>query len=139
MPRRAVANRASLPGIRRTIRAELAQAGADPASSFDCLVAVTEACTNALFQGGAESGDDHAPEIRWEIGDEEACFYVEDFLAPEWTAMAAHPSRVSQEVTKGELERRAATFELELMRGLMDEVELDVSPSVSTLRLRKHL
>lgn len=139
MRSRAVADRASLSGIRRRIRAELAQAGADPSSSFDCLVAVTQACTNALFHGGNPSGDDHPPEIRWEIGDEEACFYVEESLTREWRAMAAHPSRVSLEVMEGELERRAEGFELDLMRGLMDEVEIDVSPSVTTVRLLKRL
>ncbi|CAN5683568.1 hypothetical protein BH18ACT15_BH18ACT15_01940 [soil metagenome] len=139
MPRRAVADRASLSGIRKRIRAELARAGADPSSSFDCLVAVTQACTNALSFRDNPSGHDQAPEIRWEIGHEEACFYVREPLTREWRAMEAHPSRVSAQVAEGELERRSEGFELDLMRGLMDEVEIDVSESVTTVRLLKRL
>jgi Histidine kinase-like ATPase domain len=139
MGRRAVADRASLSGIRKRIRAELAQAGADPSSSFDCLVAVTQACSHALFHGRSPSAGGYTPQIRWEIGNEKACFYVEEPPTRERRAMAAHPSRVSPRVSEGERERTAEGYELDLMRGLMDEVEIDVSESVTTLRLLKRL
>ena len=52
-----VGDKASLSGIRRRIRADLARAGVDPAKTFDCLVAVTEACANALLRAGAAAVD----------------------------------------------------------------------------------
>lgn len=135
-----VANRASLSGIRKKIRAELAGAGADPAFSFDCLVAVTEACTNALIHGyEVADGDAPSPEIRWEIEGGAARFYVRDYSRREWTSRVAHPSRDADPLSPEEVDRRARGLGLEIMRSLMDEVAVDVGSNGTTVSLYKRL
>jgi anti-sigma regulatory factor (Ser/Thr protein kinase) len=127
-----LADKAGLSGVRKKIRADLSKAGADASLSFDCLVAVTEACTNALLHG--QSSDDPPPEILWEIDGHSARFYIQDYSAQEWSK-TSHPSRDAE----AEIEQRIGGFGLDLMRGLMDEVDIQIGPDGTTVSLTKHL
>ncbi|MGH2752046.1 MAG: ATP-binding protein [Actinomycetota bacterium] len=127
-----LAGKASLSGVRKKIRADLTNVGADASLSFDCLVAVTEACTNALVHG--HRVEDPAPEILWEIDGSSARFYIQDYSTQEWSK-TSHPSRDAQ----AELEERIGGFGLDLMRGLMDEVDIQMGPDGTTVCLVKQL
>lgn len=126
-------DKASLSGIRRAIRADLGGADADPSLSFDCLVAVTEACTNALMHGPAGSGG-HSPVVSWMVDGAVATFCIEDFSAERW-AMSRHPSR-SVDSVKVDL---GSDLGLSLMRDLMDEVVVDSVPQGTIVTLTKNL
>jgi anti-sigma regulatory factor (Ser/Thr protein kinase) len=121
-----VASKANLSGIRKLIRADLNRHGIDPSHCFDCLVAVTEVCANALGRNG---GDDNEACVRWEVAHDEACFYVEDFSGRE-SAIIRHPSR-----NNGDFDDLGT----ELIRNLMDEVKVAVGPSSTTIKLVKRL
>src|SRR3712207_3714480 len=92
--------KSGLSGIRRMIRADLNRAGTDPAVSFDCLVAVTEACTTALEEVNEQA------EVSWDIQRRRARFFVSGFSTQEWSR-ATHPSRDVEEPLE-EIERRVA-------------------------------
>jgi len=121
---------ASLSGARRRIRAALDRAGADPSLSFDCLVAVTEACTTALGHGGA---DGRTPVVTWTIDGDRASFCIRDYASREW-ARGHHPARGAR-VPGGAPE--PGGFGLDLMRGLMDEVVFEVTPEGASVSLVK--
>lgn len=120
---------ASVSGARRRIRAALDRAGADPSLCFDCLVAVTEACTTALDHGGA---DGRTPVVTWTIDGDRASFCVRDYASREW-ARGHHPARGAR--PHGPME--PGGFGLDLMRGLMDEVTFDVTPEGASVILVK--
>ena len=132
---RQVFDKASLSGVRRLIRAELNRVGADPSLSFDCLVAVTEACTSALLHGIAADNDDPAPEVSWEINPQVARFYVTDFSSRSWESRAAHPSGRPE----GRPEHNPGPAGLDLIRGLMDEVEVESRAGGTMVSLVKRL
>lgn len=125
-----VGDKASLSGIRRRLRADLERAGVDPAKTFDCLVAVTEACTNALLYGRRSPGG-APPVVGWEINGDAIRFSVRDFAGHPWSARAAHPSSSDGD--------RSGGFGLELMRGLMDEVEVKTDAGGTVVELIKRL
>lgn len=126
----ALGAKSGLSGIRRMIRADLNRAGTDPAVSFDCLVAVTEACTTALEEVSEQA------EVSWAIERRCARFFVSGFSTQEWSR-ATHPSRDIDEPLE-EVERRVAGIGIELMRALMDEVNVKVGPGGTTLELVKN-
>ena len=130
-----VAGKTSLTAIRRRLRAELNRLEIDPALSFDCLVAVTEACTNALVHGMEDSETPH-PELSWEIGRSSARFSIRDFSAQGW-AMAAHPSGGLMDLSRDEFERRVGGFGLPIMRQLMDDVDIKLGARGTTVILTK--
>jgi anti-sigma regulatory factor (Ser/Thr protein kinase) len=130
--KRPLADKASLSAIRKAIRADLSKAKADPSLAFDCLVAITEACTNALLHG--HSVDDPAPEILWEVDGAAARFYIQDYSTQQWSK-TSHPSRDAE----AELEQRIGGYGLDLMRGLMDEVDIQMGPEGTTVCLVKSL
>jgi anti-sigma regulatory factor (Ser/Thr protein kinase) len=125
-----LADKASLSGVRKKIRSDLSRVGADASHAFDCLVAVTEACTNALVHG--QRADDPSPEILWEVDHDAARFYIQDYSNQQWSK-TSHPSRETQ----AELEERIGGFGLDLMRGLMDEVDIQIGPDGTTVCLVK--
>jgi anti-sigma regulatory factor (Ser/Thr protein kinase) len=131
-----VADRRSLSGIRRRLRAEMSRLEIDPSLSFDCLVAVTEACTNALVHGMNESDAAH-PRLSWEIDRDFARFAVEDFSAHGWS-MAAHPSGGLLDMSREQYERRVGGFGLPIMRQLMDDVDIHIGSRGTTVVLTKH-
>lgn len=129
-----VADKASLSDLRRSIRADLAAMGADPAIAFDCLVAVTEACAAALL--GCDDGSE-PPDISWEIEPGRACFRVTQRCARS-RSQASHPSRAS--VPEGDpLEVVDDSGPIVLIRGLMDTVRVQDGPSARIVTLTKLL
>lgn len=133
MNSRPIVDEGSISAIRRAIRADLNRVRADPSLCFDCLVAVTEACTKALAHGYSD-GEVRVPMVSWEVQDGVALFRVEDFSPQRW-AMARHPSRSSNAVGSG----AAHELGIALMRQLMDEVVVDPAPQGTTVTLRKRL
>ena len=98
--------------------------------AFDCLVAVTEACTQA-FDHCEAPGDDFA--ITWDI--EPGCvrFYLQENATRE-SSKASHPSGGPVGAADA-----AADLPLELMLSLMDEVSVQQGPHGRTLALTKLL
>lgn len=137
MQGRALSGKSSLSGIRRQIRADLSAVGADESLAFDCLVAVTEACSNALVHGQARSPGSPPPEISWEITAHEARFEVVDFSTEEWSR-TVHPSWDSDEIPD-DMSRRIGGFGLDIMRGLMDDVDIHLSNGGTKVTLVKTL
>lgn len=131
-----LADRTSLSGIRRRLRADLNRLEIDPSESFDCLVAVTEACTNALVHGMREA-DGTTPKLSWDIDRDSARFYVQDFSAQQWS-MAAHPSGGFFDMTPEDFERRIGGFGLPIMRALMDDVTIQIGARGTTVVLTKN-
>ncbi|MQB00953.1 MAG: hypothetical protein GEU78_11785 [Actinobacteria bacterium] len=130
--RRFVVNdKASLSEIRHTIRDDLSRFGVSEQAAFDCVVAVTEACTNALEFGTSNEEGPRPPLIWWEIAPHAAIFQVEDHSARRW-AMASHPS-------KGEDLLRDRGRGFQVMKGLMDAVEVMSLATGTTVRLTKAL
>lgn len=137
MQGRALSGKSSLSGIRRQIRADLNAVGADESLAFDCLVAVTEACSNALVHGQGRSPGSAPPEISWEIGPNQARFVIVDFSTEEWSR-TVHPSWDSDEIPD-DMSRRIGGFGLDIMKGLMDDVDFDLSRHGTTVTLTKLL
>jgi serine/threonine-protein kinase RsbW len=129
-----VAERADVSGLRRRVRAELNECGAAPSESFDCLVALTEACTNALLHG-RRSDETQPPKVSWRIDSPAARFFVKDFSNLRWS-IAAHPSSRLIDLTDT-ADRRIGGFGLDLMQRLMDEVDIAIEPQGTTVRLVK--
>jgi len=127
-----LADEAGLATIRRSIRVDLDEAGADSSDLFDCLVAVTEACTNALLHGRGEA----APRVSWEIQACTARFWVQDYSRQQWSKVA-HPSRVL--VPDAGTEDRIGGWGLDLIEGLMDEVDIRNEAHGTTVELAKRL
>jgi anti-sigma regulatory factor (Ser/Thr protein kinase) len=126
-----VADKASLSGLRRSIRSDLARAGVDPALTFDCLVAVTEACTQILL--GSDGSDEAA--ITWSIEESAATFSIHQTCGRE-RCRASHPAGRSRpgpataEILDGDLP-------LALMRQLMDRVSVEEGPGGRRTTLTK--
>ena len=137
MQGRALSGKSSLSGIRRQIRADLSAVGADESLAFDCLVAVTEACSNALVHGQGRSPGSAPPEISWEIDKHQARFVIVDFSTEEWSR-TVHPSWDSDEIPD-DMSRRIGGFGLDIMRGLMDDVDIDLSSGGTRVTLVKML
>lgn len=117
------------------MRIDLTRTDVDPSAAFDCLVAVTEACTQALANTDHHSG--RSPSISWEIGASEALFYIRDYSSQEWSR-ASHPS-TAVSTRDNDLEQRLESLGLQLMRGLMDDVRIDIQSSGTTVILVKSL
>jgi anti-sigma regulatory factor (Ser/Thr protein kinase) len=130
-----VAEKADVSGLRRRVRAELNECGAPPSESFDCLVALTEACTNALLHGRT-TDDALPPKVAWKIDSQAARFFVKDFSNLRWS-IAAHPSTRLVDFTESDAGTRIGGFGLDLMQRLMDEVEIAIEPQGTTVRLVK--
>ncbi len=131
--RHRIGDKASLSVIRRSIRSELSGAGIDPAHAFDCLIAVTEACTNALVHGRDCDGEEPAPEIAWDIRNSGATFWVRDFSSAR-LSRAAHPAAADVELTRDD---SLQGMGIALMQDLMDDVEIRRGPSGTVVTLRK--
>lgn len=124
-------DRGALGDLRREIRDDFDRVGADPSLVFECLVSVTEACTNALKHGqsDAEAGE-HAPHVTWIIEPESARFTIRDFSTRRWSDRR-EPIDLTGPATGG--------YGIELMRKLMDEVSIETDPEGTTVRLIKRL
>ena len=132
----ALTSKAALAGVRKAIRASLRGVSADPSLAFDCLVAVTEASTNALLHGTDE--ETRLPQVAWEIDSVRAIFEIQDFSTEQWSR-TMHPSRDILDVIPEDSESRVGGFGLQLMRELMDDVEIARGPLGTTVTLTKRL
>lgn len=129
-------DKASVSEARRLIRADMQRAGADPSVLFDCLVAVTEACTNALLHGGSRADEEPAPVLAWSIDAAKARFHIEDYSTERWSR-SRHPSRASTPTQIEDLQ--VGGLGLGLMRDLMDEVDIEQGSGGTTVYLAKEL
>jgi anti-sigma regulatory factor (Ser/Thr protein kinase) len=129
-------SRECLAVVRKAIRADLRSVGADPSLAFDCLVAVTEAATNALLHG-VRPEDTQPPQVMWEIDGSQAVFQIQDYSTEQWSR-AMHPSRDSDPL-EGDAESRVGGYGLQLMRELMDDVAITRGPLGTTVTLTKRL
>jgi serine/threonine-protein kinase RsbW len=134
MGRFMLADKGSLSDLRRAIRADLVGAGMDPSDAFDCLVSVTEACTNALLHG--RETEEHSPEITWDIHTAAVVFCVRDYSALKWSR-TKHPSRHLEEDFLEDA--RFGGFGLDVMRRLMDDVRIDVSAQGTEVCMTKRM
>lgn len=125
-------DKASLSKIRKLVKADLVKVGARPSVVFDCLVAVTEACTQALHGRGPRAGE--PSKVTWTIQRERAEFCVEDYS--KITPSKPHPKRRLHEVI--ERETGLSGLGQNVMQNLMDDVEVEetrVSRSVKMTKL----
>ena len=114
-----LSDKASLSKIRKLIRLDLVQVGARPSVIFDCLVAVTEACGQALQGRPDQSGE--PSRITWSIDRNTAEFCIEDHSEPD-VPPEGQPGRRIHEV----LERETGLKGLgeDVIQNLMDHVEV---------------
>jgi anti-sigma regulatory factor (Ser/Thr protein kinase) len=122
---------ADLHDVRRRIRADMAQAGVPSPDVFDCLVAVTEACSNALRHGHGEA----FPRLRWQLERDWVRFLVQDFSRERWSRVPRPPGGPALET----VDERVGGFGLELMTGLMDQVDIRIGSEGTVVELAKSL
>ncbi len=122
-----------LEAVRDSLRTDLSGVGAGSTDVFDCLVAVTEACSNALRHGPGDT----LPLLRWTIGSRRARFSVQDFsgVRRPRNARTSSPGAARK---PGE-EERIGGFGVRLMKGLMDEVDIHRRDEGMTVSLVKVL
>ncbi len=127
---RSMADKASLSGIRRSLRHDLAAAGVAEPVAFDCLIAVSEIWTRAADDGSVDPGTS----VTWDITPTEARFYIQAERTRD-ACKASHPSR-------GSVSRPAVSLEelsLSLVSGLMDGVDVTDGAAGRTFCLTKFL
>jgi anti-sigma regulatory factor (Ser/Thr protein kinase) len=117
---------ATLARVRSSLRQDLTRAGVDASDAFDCLVAVTEACTNALVHGHG----DEVPRVSWRINGSMALFLVEDHSRLRWAQV---------EGGDGAADGRVGGFGLQLMERLMDSVDISIEDHGTTVELTKRI
>jgi anti-sigma regulatory factor (Ser/Thr protein kinase) len=117
---------ATLGRVRSALRQDLARAGVEASVAFDCLVAVTEACTNALVHGHG----DEVPRVSWRIKGTTALFLVEDHSTHRWAQVEGG--------NRG-ADARVGGFGLKLMERLMDSVDITIEDHGTTVELTKRI
>ena len=136
MERRRIADEASVADIRHAVLERLNRLSIDPQEVFDCLLAVTEACTNALRYGRRGEPATPAPRISWRLDESKALFSIEDFSSRGWTTPPVLPQPTAEQEadpTAG----RVGGFGLQLMADLMDEVDLNIGAQGTSVTLVK--
>lgn len=123
-------DKASLSKIRKLVKADLVQVGAEHSVVFDCLLAVTEACTSALHGRGEPS------KISWVIERGRAEFCVEDFSDPA-PPSKTHPRRRIHEII--EQETGMPPLGQGVIKELMDEVDVAETPVSRSVKMTKKL
>ena len=131
-------DKASLSKIRKLIRADLVRVGATPSVVFDCLVAVTEACADALERSGSRRGPD--PRISWTIERQSAQFCIEEFaeqaLQANGTETSDLPKRRLSDVLQSE---GLDVLGDQVIENLMDRVEVEENGKSKQTTLFKRL
>lgn len=127
-------DKASLSKIRKLVKTDLVKVGAEPSAVFDCLVAVTEACAQALHGRGERANE--PSKISWTIERQRADFCVEDFSKPP-AEDSSHPKRRLHEI----IERETGLKGLgdDVIQNLMDEVDIEESDRVRSVKMTKLL
>jgi anti-sigma regulatory factor (Ser/Thr protein kinase) len=130
-------DKASLSKIRKLIRLELVRVGARPSAVFDCLVAVTEACSSALRGRSEQLGE--PSRVMWTIERDRAEFCVEDHsvLTEPDDEDEERPRRRLHEI----LEEETGLTNLgdDVIQGLMDEVTVEKNPDGTVTKMVKSL
>jgi serine/threonine-protein kinase RsbW len=125
--RHPITGTASVASIRHAVRDSLVGLRVDSQLIDDCLVAVTEACTNALIHGKRNRAAP-APTISWEVDASSAQFFVQDFSRRRWSL---------SEPAVNPIGGRAGGFGLHLIAGLMDEVHMSIVAEGTRVRMVK--
>jgi anti-sigma regulatory factor (Ser/Thr protein kinase) len=129
-------DKASLSKIRKLIRLELVRVGARPSAVFDCLVAVTEACSTALQGRSDQVGE--PSRVMWTIDRAKAEFCVEDYsVLTEADAPPDRPRRRLHEVL--EEETGLTNLGADVINGLMDEVTIEHKDEGTVTKMLKRL
>jgi len=134
MVRHPIPSKASVGEVRHAVRDHLDNLNIDPGPAFDCLVAVTEACTNALVHGH-KSEAATTPSISWRMDPSGAQFLVEDFTQRGWSLDGRTPAVESEE---SPVAGRVGGFGLHLMADLMDEVNVSIGAAGTRVTMTKH-
>ena len=135
MERHPIAGKPSVAEIRHAVRDRLDDLRIDPVLAYDCLIAVTEACTNALIHGKRNGS---TPCISWQIDSSEAQFFVESFSGREWS-ISDQPMFSNADPTLNPIAGRVGGFGLHLMADLMDEVDVSISTESTKVTMTKRL
>ena len=128
-------DKASLSKIRKLVRMDLADAGADPSVVFDCLVALTEACAIALHSRSERVGK--PSRLTWNIEAGVVEFCVEDFSSITTSEGGEHPKRRIHEVV--EAESGMSGMGEGVIERLMDDVTIEEDETSRTTTMRKKL
>ena len=127
-------DKASLSKILKLVRTELVKVGARPSEVFDCLVAVTEACTQALHGRGEKVGE--PSKISWTIRRGSAEFCIEDF-SKLTQSPGPHPKRRIHEII--EQETGMSGLGEDVIDNLMDRVEIEETDACRSVKMTKVL
>ena len=131
--RHPISGTASVAEIRHAVRDCLDEMLVDPSLAYDCLVAVTEACTNALVHG-KRNGSARTPSISWRIDPSGAEFFIEDFSHRGWRVAEQIPVAKSG---ASPIAGRVGGFGLHLMADLMDEMNVGIGAEGTRVTLIK--
>jgi serine/threonine-protein kinase RsbW len=135
MNSRPLVDKASVSEVRQGLRDDLVGSGVDQSAAFDCLVALTEACSNAYLHGRSEETVDRPPQVGWEITNEAVTLVVKDFSNHGWERTSYPSIPVDAETTAPET--RVGGLGLQLMTDLMDDVQIEKTAKGTTVTLRK--
>ncbi len=116
------ANPVLLRQLRRALQSWLADAGVDETTTYDILVAVTEACTNSMEHAYRLDASSHV-RVRLRLEHRELVIIVQD--EGTWRPPAENPGSRGRG--------------LSMIRGLMDDVTVDSGPEGTTVTMRKLL
>jgi serine/threonine-protein kinase RsbW len=123
--------------VRKRLRDELESSGVAGSVAFDCLVAVTEACSNAYIHGHSEATVDRPPVVAWEITPSQVKVIVKDFSGHGWESTSYPSIPVDAEMTAPDT--RVGGLGLKLMTDLMDDVHIDRTAGGTTVTLTRSL
>jgi anti-sigma regulatory factor (Ser/Thr protein kinase) len=137
MKRAALVDKASVSEVRKRLRTELDDSGADQAVAFECLVAATEACSNAFMHGYTDETPARPPVVEWDITPGKVLLVIRDFSSHGWEA-TSYPS-VPIDAEMPGVEERVGGLGLRLMSQLMDEVDIDRTEAGTTVTLSRSL
>ncbi|MDQ3955484.1 MAG: ATP-binding protein [Actinomycetota bacterium] len=125
-------DKASVSEARQLVRSQLNGLGVEPSLSFECVLAMTEACTNALIHGADEGAP--PPELSWVIDERSASFSIRDYSSQTWSPPAPTSDR-SHDLD----DLQPGGLGIEIMRDLMDEVTIVRSHPGAEVSMTKYL
>jgi serine/threonine-protein kinase RsbW len=128
----ALVDKASVSEARQLVRSRLNDLDIDHSVSFECLLAMTEACNNALIHGGEE--DSPPAELTWNIDQRRASFSIRDYSNQMWS-----PPDPSSDRTHDLDNLQPGGLGIEIMRDLMDEVNIEAGHPGTEVSMTKHL
>ena len=130
-------DKASVSEVRQRLQEELESSGIDDVAAFDCLVALTEASSNAFLHGHGEHTAERPPQVDWDITPSEVVLIIRDFSSHGWETTSYPSVPVDAEFTAPE--DRIGGLGLSLMSGLMDDVDIARTSEGTTVTLTRSL